>query len=157
MGVGVGCGRLTARRAARLGRGRLGPARVSCLRGRRGSGVKAGPQGRREAMRSSLDAGGAAPYARAARRAVSGGEAATIVFLGPRVFGGAVPRHSPRPGVGGCWSWRTLGRGGPGPAGAAAWPVALAVQEQVVAGVDDPVQDRLADHRVGKQRVPVCR
>src|SRR6266536_3400868 len=47
-----------------------------------GSGVKAGPQGRRGAMRSSLDAGGAAPYARAARRAVSGGEAATVVFWG---------------------------------------------------------------------------
>jgi len=37
------------------------------------SGVQAGPQGRRAAMRSSLEAGGAAPYAARRPREVSGG------------------------------------------------------------------------------------
>src|SRR5260370_36012018 len=50
------------------------------------------------------------------------------------------------------WSWRAPGRGGGrGPAGASPGAVALAVQEQVVAGVDDPVQDRLADDGVGER------
>jgi hypothetical protein len=40
-------------------------------------------------------------------------------------------------------------------AGAAAGPVALAFQQQVVAGVEDPVQDGLADDRVGEQGIPV--
>ncbi len=40
-------------------------------------------------------------------------------------------------------------------AGAAPGSVALAFQQQVVAGVEDPVQDGLADDRVGEQRVPV--
>src|SRR6266851_1737717 len=95
-------------------------------------------------MRSSLEAGGAAPYPCAARppararqlRGVSGGEAATFSS----------------------WSWRARGGGcGTGTAGAAPGPVAFAFQEQVVAGVQDPVQDGLADDRVGEQRVPVGR
>ena len=55
------------------GWGRLGPARFSCLRGRRGlrgQGRLPGPGGRGAvalAMRSSLEAGGAAPYPCAAR------------------------------------------------------------------------------------------
>jgi hypothetical protein len=46
------------------GRGQaLGLALVSCRPGAAEvSGVQAGPQGRRTAMRSSLEAGGAAPY-----------------------------------------------------------------------------------------------
>jgi hypothetical protein len=40
-------------------------------------------------------------------------------------------------------------------AGPSPRPVAFAFQEQVVTGVDDPVEYRLADHRVGEQRVPV--
>ena len=54
--------------APRPGRGRLAPARISCLRGRsglRGQARSAGPSP--QAMRSRLDAGGAAPYPRAAR------------------------------------------------------------------------------------------
>jgi hypothetical protein len=105
------------------------------------SGVKAGPAGSSpQAMRSSLEAGGAAPYPCAARPlawsaaalGVSGGVAATF------------------------WSWRARpGGGGLVLAGAAPGPVALAFQEQVVAGVEDPVKDGLADDRVGEQRVPV--
>src|SRR5207253_2637928 len=56
------------------------------------------------------------------------------------------------------WSWRPRGGGGGlGLAGAAPGTVALTVQQQVVAGVEDPVQDGLADDRVGEQRVPVGR
>src|SRR5205823_11632505 len=56
------------------------------------------------------------------------------------------------------WSWRACGSGaGTGTAGAAPGSVALAFQQQVVAGVEDPVQDGLADDRVGEQRVPVGR
>jgi hypothetical protein len=105
------------------------------------SGVKAGPAGSSpQAMRSGLEAGGAAPYPCAARPlawsaaalGVSGGVAATF------------------------WSWRARpGGGGLVLAGAAPGPVALAFQEQVVAGVEDPVKDGLADDRVGEQRVPV--
>jgi hypothetical protein len=56
------------------------------------------------------------------------------------------------------WSWRARG-GGAGLvlAGAAPGPVAFAIQQQVVAGVEDPVQDGLAGDRVGEQRVPVRR
>jgi hypothetical protein len=128
--------------APRLGRGRLGPARVSCLRGRsglRGQGRPAGPSP--EAMRSSLEAGGAAPYPCAARPPAR--SAAAL----PGVSGGAAAT---------LWSWRPRGgRSGPGLAGAAPGAVALAFQQQVVAGVEDPVQDGLADDRVGEQRVPV--
>ena len=51
-----------------------------------------------------------------------------------------------------------VGRDGLGlgwPAGSAVGPVAFAVEQQVVAGVDDPVQDGLADHGVGEERIPV--
>ena len=41
--------------------------------------------------------------------------------------------------------------------GAAGGPVALAVQEQVVARVDDAVEHRFAHHGVREQRVPVRR
>ena len=54
------------------------------------------------------------------------------------------------------WLWRARS-GGAGLvlAGAAPGTVALAVQQQVVAGVEHPVQDGLADDRVGEQRIPV--
>src|SRR5207247_8835452 len=94
-------------------------------------------------VRRGLEAGGAAPYPCAARppawsaaallSKVSGGEAATL------------------------WSWRPCGGAGTGMAGAAPGTVALAFQQQVVAGVEDPVQDGFADDRVGEQRVPVGR
>ena len=81
----------------------------------------------------------------------------------PRTLARRVPRPergSPCEVSGGeaaaLWSWRARGcRGGPALAGAAPGTVALAVQQQVVAGVEDPVQDGLADDRVGEQRVPV--
>ena len=55
--------------APRPGRGRPGPARVSGPRGRSGLRGQGRPRRgrRREAVRSSLEAGGAAPYPRAAR------------------------------------------------------------------------------------------
>jgi hypothetical protein len=54
------------------------------------------------------------------------------------------------------WSWRARGGGaGTGTAGAPPGTVAFAFQQQVVAGVEDPVQDGLADDGVGEQRVPV--
>jgi hypothetical protein len=55
--------------APRPGRGRPGPARVSGRRGRRGLRGQGRPRRgrRRQAVRSSLEAGGAAPYPRAAR------------------------------------------------------------------------------------------
>src|SRR5208282_5561789 len=96
------------------------------------------------AMRSSLEAGGTALYPCAARPpatarqllGVSGGEAATFSS----------------------WSWGARrGRAGTGTAGAAPGTVAFAFQQQVVAGVQDPVQDGLADDDVGEQRVPVNR
>jgi hypothetical protein len=50
--------------APRPGRGRPGPARVSCRRGRSGLRGQGRPRRgrRRQAVRSSLEAGGAAPY-----------------------------------------------------------------------------------------------
>jgi Putative Flp pilus-assembly TadE/G-like len=44
-----------------------------------------------------------------------------------------------------------------GPAGPLVGPVAGAVHEDLVAGVDEPVQQRLGDDRVGEQRIPVNR
>ena len=54
--------------------------------------------------------------------------------------------------------WHLLGSaafGGRGTAGSTGGPVALALEEQMVARVDDPVQDRLADDGVGEQGIPV--
>jgi hypothetical protein len=138
---GAGCPGIG--RAARWVWGSLGPARFSC---------RQGPQG--------------SPGSRPACWAVAAGDAPAALRPG----GGPVPcaRRVPRPErfLEGerrrsrlfSWSWRPRGGGGGLVlAGATPGTVALAVQQQVVAGVEDPVQDGLADDRVGEQRVPVGR
>ncbi len=68
--------------------GRPPPAGNAGPRGRRGSGVRGGPQGRRAAMRSALEVGGAAPHPPRRIPTTAGGDSP---------FGAAV-RRPPRPG-----------------------------------------------------------
>ncbi len=52
------------------------------------------------------------------------------------------------------------GRGGPGDdrvSWALVGPVAVAVHDDLVGGVDEPVEQGLGDDGVREQRVPVCR
>src|SRR5215469_6658356 len=140
---GAGCRGHRTRRA--LGLGQAGACPLLLPPGAAGvPGLRAGPQGRRRRRCvSSLEAGGAAPYP--VRGASPGPGAAALL----EVSGGAAASF---------WSWRPRsGRGGLVLAGSVPGPVALAVRQQVVTGVEDPVQDGFADDCVGEQRVPVGR
>ena len=52
-------------------------------------------------------------------------------------------------------SWWPRGRGGDDAPGSLVRPVAGPVHEDLVAGVDEPVEQGLGDDRVGEQRIPV--